>query len=185
MRRSSGEPKRVLRWRVDLDYVPVVFAVVLLGARLVDFVECDLRDDSILERDDRPRPLDRVGHAREDERAVFQFDGVGRGKERRRDEQEAEKRESEGQRSTETGESEERRLPGIPISPFHVETWVREPCRAVRSGVRFHRVADDFGQLERAPDGSLADLLAAAEAVGHGALRLTGVLHLRMIAPRC
>ena len=59
-----------------------------MGARLVDFVERDLCDDSILERDDRPRPLDCVRHAREDERAVLQLDGVGAGEKRRRDEQE-------------------------------------------------------------------------------------------------
>src|SRR5207245_10428720 len=92
-------------------------AVVRLGCRLVDFVERDLRDDSIFERDDRPRPLDRVRHAREDERAVLQLDGVGAREERRRDEQETEKR--EGYQSTETFESEERRLAGAARCSSH------------------------------------------------------------------
>src|SRR5204863_7484055 len=129
----------------------------------------------VLERDARASPLARVRPPDEDPRADLQPDGVRAGEERRPDDEETENREGEDQRgSTKTVESEDHGGPGV-----------REPCRAFRSGARLPAGGGRARPGRARASGCPARSAWGGEAFPHATLRLTGLVHLQMIAPRC
>jgi hypothetical protein len=102
---------------------------------LVDLSERNLRERSVLERDDRLRSLHDVWRAGEDESSVLQLDDVGG--EGRGDEQEGKNREGRGKPTltTAAGSAEvvsfgSSRHPGTAISCRHADPVLRDPCPA-------------------------------------------------------